>query len=299
MKRVASILFVLVMITGLALAQSNAQGQNAPAKQASGAQASAAPAPAPPVGKTPPAAKTQAEMDEYTKVATLAQQGNAAGAEQAADVFAEMFKSSDLRYLVYYQVMMSYQQQNNADKAIELGHKVLALNPTEPATLAMVASYISERTRSSDLDADERLNEAMQDAQKCLQYVDTELVLPPGTTQAVADVDKALLRSIAYGAIGNSYLIKSDYANAEANLKKSVEIAPPPGDAVNWLRYAVVLDVQNKFKDAMTAVDRAIELAPAGSAQAKMAQDERTRILQRAGTTISKPASSSAPAPTK
>lgn len=299
MKRIQAISMV-VLSAGLVLAQSQStNNQTAPAnqpaagagqQQPAGQQPAAAPVQR---GKTPPAAKSQAEMTAYNQVMAQVQAKNAAGAEQAADALANNFKDSELRYLGYFQTMLLYQAENNADKAIEMGRKVLAINPNEPVTLAMVASFVSERTRDSDLDRDQRLAEVVQNAQKSLQLIDTELVIPPTAPQEQVDANKALLRSMAYAAIGNAYLVKADYPHAEENLKKSVEIAPAPGDSINWLRYAVALDLQNKLKDAMTAIDKAIELAPAGSLQAKMAQDERKRLVQRAGAAVSKPASQS------
>jgi tetratricopeptide (TPR) repeat protein len=296
MKRVL-IASVALLSGGLLLAQSQQSAQK-PAQGAQAAQngpAAQQTAPEPPKGKAPPAAKSKAEVDAYNKVNTLTQQKNAAEAEKAADAFADQFKDSELRYLAYYNLMMMYQSQNNIDKAIEMGHKVLAVHPNEPITLAMVSSYISEQVRDTDMDKDERLKEAIQDAQKALQCVDTDLVVAPGITQEVVDANKAMLRSLAYAAMGNSYLVKADYANAEQNLKESVKLSP--NDAVTWLRLAVTQDMQNKFKDAIASASKAVELAPAGSQQAKMAQNERQRVVQRASSALSKPAAQPAATP--
>lgn len=283
MKRVL-IASVALLSSGLLLAQSQKPAQ----QPAQGTPAVQQPAPEPPKGKAPPAAKSKAEVDAYNKVNTLTQEKNVAEAEKAADAFADQFKDSELRYLAYYNLMTVFQSQNNIEKAIEMGHKVLAAHPNEPITLAMLASYISESVRDTDMDKDERLKEAIQSGQKALESVDTELVVAPGITQEVVDANKAMLRSLAYAAIGNAYLVKTDYANAEQNLKESVKLAPT--DAVTWLRLAVSQDMQNKFKDALASANKAVELAPAGSPQAKMAQNERQRVVQRASSALAKPA---------
>lgn len=293
MKRVL-IASVALLSGGLLLAQSQQPAQK-PAQAAQNGPATQQPAPEPPKGKMPPAAKSKAEVDAYNKVNVLTQQKNAADAEKAADAFADQFKDSELRYLAFYNIMMLHQSQNNIDKAIEMGHKVLAVNANEPITLAMVSSYISEQVRDTDMDKDERLKEAIQDGQKALQCVDTDLMVAPGITQEVVDANKAMLRSLAYAAIGNAYLVKAEYANAEQNLKESVKLSP--GDAVTWLRLAVTQDLQNKFKDAIASANKAVELAPAGSQQAKMAQNERQRVMQRANSSLTKPAAQPAATP--
>jgi tetratricopeptide (TPR) repeat protein len=139
----------------------------------------------------------------------------------------------------------------------------------------------------------------MLDAQKSLQTVETELVIPSGASPQAVESNKALLRAIAFAAIGNVFLVKADYPRAEEYLKKSVELSPATADAITWLRYAVSLDMQNKLRDAMTAINRAVELAPAGSVQAKLAQDERQRLLRRGGGALAKPAAQSSTNPAR
>jgi len=275
------LMLLLVTLAGLAMAQ-NAKNQGQTASQQP-------PAATAPQGKTPPQAKTQDEFKAYQEASQLS---DAAAAEKAADDFAAKFNTSELRYLLYYRALTLYQNANNAEKAIEMGHKVLAINPNEPITLAMVANFIAERTRDTDLDRDERLKEAMDDAQKSLQYLDTELIIPAGMPQERIDANKNLLRSIAYAAIGNSYMAKEDYPQAEVYLKKSLDAGSAQPDPVTWLRYTVVLDHQKKYAEAMTAANTALELSPPGSPQAGMAKQERDRLLKLTGAAASAPATS-------
>jgi tetratricopeptide (TPR) repeat protein len=261
MKCIAFVLSVMIVLAGLVQAQqSPAQGQIPPA---------------PAAGKGPPQAKSQEEFKAYQDAFQIK---DPAAMEAAANSFAEKFKNSEIRYLLYYRAMFGYQAQNNADKAIEMGRKVLALNPTEPVTLALVAAMLSERTRETDLDRDDRLKEALQDAQKSLDNVDTDLLLPQGTPQERADENKKMVRSTAYGAMGNIYLTKNNYPEAEKYLKQAISLMPGNPDAVTVLRYAIALDQQKKYGDAMAAADQALALSPPGSPQADMARQERERL---------------------
>src|SRR5262249_44802133 len=105
--------------------------------------------PAPHAGPQP---KTKEEYDAF-----MAIQGepDPAKAEAAARSFEEKFGQSELKGVAYQQVMAKYQKANNADKTLEAGRKALQYDPDAPIALITVASVIAERTRDTDLDAQE------------------------------------------------------------------------------------------------------------------------------------------------
>lgn len=274
MKRVAVLIVAMLVLAGLAAAQQE-PAQEQPGQQPPSAQDQTQAAPA---AKTPPQAKTQDESDAFQDAARIQ---DAQALEAAANRFAERYPGSDLRHVVYYRAMFAYQAQNNADKAIEMGRKVLALNPEEPVTLAIVAAMLSEKTREHDQDYDEHLQEAMQDAQKALQTIETGMVYAPGTPAEQVERSKRLVRSAAYSAIGNVYLAQKDYLGAQRNLKMAIDLSPEKPDAVTVLRYALSLEMQMKYEGALAAANQAIELSQPGSQVSRMAKQERERLLKR------------------
>src|SRR6266849_5755753 len=129
MKRTAVIIAVLGMVaSGWAQSTDKAAGQSAPAGQAAAA--------AVPQGKRPPQAKTQPEFDAFNAAKNLTDPG---AQEQAADDFPTKFPDSELRSLLYKSVMSSYQQANNADKMLEIAHKILIYDADDPDGLIGVA----------------------------------------------------------------------------------------------------------------------------------------------------------------
>lgn len=263
--------------------QASATQQSAPAGQAQ-AQPGAA---AQPAGKPLPQAKTQEEFQAYQQAATKT---DPAEAEAAADDFAAKFKDSEIRGVLYHRVLQLYQSANNAEKAIEIGRKILAINPNDPIANVMVATFIAERTRETDLDKDQRVAEAQKDAKKALETVDTEFMTAPGTPPERVEAAKAMIKSMAYAALGASEAANSNYAAAENYFKQAVSIPSAQPDAVMWLQYALVLDKAKKYPEALTIANKAFDASPAGSPVQNLVKQERERLLKLTGAPAPAPA---------
>lgn len=285
-----TILIAAFAFTLPALAQGGGAAQNQGAKPgtaqpsptAQGAQGQPT-APAPPPGVKPqPQAKTQDEFNAYNQVRGLT---DGPALEKAADDFAAKFPQSELRILLYKSAMRAYQNANNPDKMMETGRKALALDPNDPEALITVAMVLSERTRSSDIDFDQKTNEAMTMARKALQTVDTDLEIPPNLPPDKISTIKNGMKSWAYAVVGTIELEKNDYAAASSDLAKSNELNPLAPDPVTFLRLAVALDKQNKYPEALAAANRAVELAPEGTPAGNLARQERDRLQKLTGST--------------
>ena len=280
MKRLAMI-GVVLSLASAAFAQDKPAGQSTPATQAT---------PAPAQGKRPPQAKTQPEFEAYkTAVAST----DPTALEKAADDFATKYPDSELRVMLYKAAMQSYQRTGNSEKIIAMGRKALAVDPDDPEALVTVASELAEKTRDTDLDKDQRLDEAMKMAQKALTTVDTDVPIPPNTPQTQVDAYKGQLRSFAYSIIGTLEFKKDQFAQAETDLRKSIEAYPAQPDPVVVLRLAIALDRQEKYADALKEANHAVELTQEGTPAGGLARQERDRLQQLAN----KPAGSPPPPP--
>jgi tetratricopeptide (TPR) repeat protein len=203
--------------------------------------------------------------------------------EKAADDFATKFPDSEVRVLLYKPAMRSYHNLNNADKTEAMGRKILSIDGDDPEALVMVADVIAERTRESDIDKDQRYDEAMKMAQKAMQTVETDTTFNPGTPQEKIDAYKALLRSNAYYVMGTVDFKKNNFAAAQANLQKSIDAYPAEPDPVAVLRLALSLDKQDKYPDALKVANRAVELTQENTQIGTLARRERDRLQQLTG----------------
>jgi tetratricopeptide (TPR) repeat protein len=296
MKQAAMLVVILALATW-----ASAQYQTPPAAQSNPAQAAPAAAPQPQQGKRPPQAKTQAEFDAYKVAAT--ETTDPAVMEKSADDFATKFPDSELRILLYRTAMHTYQTANKADQMLEMGRKVLKLDPDDPEALVGVAQVLAERTHDTDLDKEQRLEEGAKLAKHAVQTTDTDITVPAGTPQDKVDAYKGFLRSTAYYILGTIEYTREKYADAEHYFHQSLEAFPSQPDPLAVLRLALSLDKQEKYPEALKYANQAVQMTegnPGNSTLANLARNERDRLVQlTGGTPAPKPASAQNPPPKK
>ena len=289
-RGVLGVAMIIMMIMSIAV-WAGAQTGGQPAQQTPPAAGQAAPAAgttAPPA-KRPPQTKTQQEFDAW-KAASASP--DAASMEKAADDFATKFPDSEVRVLLYQNAMRLYQNSNNADKTEAMGRKVLSFDGDNPEALVIVAEVVTEKTRDTDIDKDQRYGEAISMAQKATQTVDTDIQVPAGTPQEKIDAYKGLLRSNAYSIIGTIEFKKENYAAAQEDLQKSIDAFPSQPDPVVILRLALALDKQQKYPEALKVAIRAVELTQGQETGVigTAARRERDRLQQLTGGAAPAPA---------
>lgn len=265
MKRAAIVVAVLGISAGT-WAQDKPATQSAPSTQAAPAAQ----------GKRAPAAKTQPEFDAYKAALQLT---DPAAAEKAAEDFSAKFPDSELRVVLYKSAMQKYQA--NADKMLEMAQKSLAIDPDDPEALVTASQVMAEKTRDTDLDRDQKLAEAKKDAERALVTVDSD-VPTAGYPPEKIDQFKRFVRSEAYAILGTLASNAKNYAEAETDLRKSIEAFPEQVDPVAVLRLAIVLDMQNKYPDALKYANQAVDLTKnqPDSAAAKAAHSEQDRLTK-------------------
>lgn len=258
-------------------------GQAKPATPGSGAaqQNSSGQATAAPQGKRPPQAKTQPEYQAFNAALALT---DAAAQEKAADDFAAKFPDSELRVILYKAVMQKYQQTNNADKMLAMAQKALSCDPDDPEALVGASQVLAERTRDTDLDKDQKLAESKKDAERALVTVDTD-VPTAGYPPEKIDQYKRYIKSEAYAILGTLASNAENYAEAEADLRKSIDAFPEQVDSIAVLRLAIALDKQNKTTEALKYANQAVDLTKdhPDSAAGKAARAEQDRLTKLTG----------------
>ncbi len=247
-------------------------------------------------------AKTHEEYVAYQAAITNKQDPEAM-AKAAAD-FAAKFPDSDCRVLLYRASMKGYRTAAEPEKMMEAALKVLELDNDDPEALLSVAEVQEEHTTAMDLDRDQRMEQALANAQHALRTIDTDLIVPVGTPADRVDVYKKYLKASALGIIGTVQYKEEKYPDAEASLRQAIEADPANIDSVLVLRLALALDQQKKYEDALAQANRAIELSKDGTEVARVAKNERDRLTAlvaqgsaAGGSDVAPPANDNSPAP--
>ena len=232
-------------------------------------------------GKAPVQAKTQAEFEAYQAVMAKSQDADAM--EKAADDFAAKFPQSDLRVLLWRAVMHDYTAAGNSEKILETGLKVLTLDKDDPEALIGVAEVQGEHTSPTDLDRNQRMQQATDNAQHALKTIDTDLAVPAGTRADKVDAYKRYLRSTAWAIVGTIQYKREQFPDAETSLRQSIDADPQEPDPVVILRLALALDQQKKYPQALEEANRAVALTKEDGELGKTARNERDRLMIETG----------------
>lgn len=301
MKQVIAVVVLVLSVAGMGSAQAQSAGSPKGAAPQLGTQAQPPAQPAVKGIKPPPQAKTQEEYTAFSSALGTAQGGELAAGEAAAREYQSKFPQSELTSQLYLILLFKGLQANNGDKAIEMGREVLKLDPNNPVAALYVSTVLAETARETDLDAAQRFDEAIKDANIALQNVDTNLLMAASVTQQQVDATKADLKARAYDALGLVELKRKNDAAAEKYLRQSIETRGEPGDPMTHLRLALTLDHANRYPEALTEAGKAVSLAPADAAVGKSAQAEVDRLKKLTGSTgaaATGTAAPSQPAPT-
>jgi tetratricopeptide (TPR) repeat protein len=244
---------------------------------ASGSQTPANPQqPAPAVGNHRVLqAKSQDELKAYQDAIAKT---DAAQAEAAAKDFAAKFPNSDLRGALYIRAMNIYAQAGNSEKVIELGREAIAADPINPVPLMEVASTLSETTRDTDLDREQRLAEAAKDAHAAIDNLDTGLLLPANPDpEKVAGAKRTILTN-SYTALGVVGMSRNDYSAAAGDFQKAIDASKDNPEAVLYLRLSVAQDKLKDYQQALDSANKAVQYAPAGTPAQSLAKQQQERL---------------------
>ena len=295
-------ILVVLLAANMAMAQANTAPAQAPS-QTGQSQGQSTSKPATPANQQaqPPAsgnrvlqAKSQDELKAYQDASTKTEPGEM---EAAADAFAAKYPNSEMKGTLYVRAMGLFAQTNNSEKTVEAGRKAIAADPSNPVALVQVASVLAETTRDTDLDREQRLDEAAKDAQAAIDNISTGLVVPPNAPPDKVAAYKTSILTRAYDTLGMVNLNKKNYSAAEQALLKAADISKANPEAVVYLRLSVAQDQLKEYPKALDSATKAVQYAPAGSTAQALAKQQQARV-QKLAEAASTPSPGTAPAAT-
>ena len=274
---------IIVGLLLAAMASSAQPSTQTSAQSATPAPQSTAPNQAPGNAQAPPAsgshrvlqAKSQEELKAYQDAFAKT---DPAQLEAAADDFAAKYPNSELRASLYQRAMNLFAQANDTEKVIITGRLAIAADPTNPVPLVQVASALAESTHDTDLDREQRLAEAAKDAHAAIDNLDTGLLVPANADPARVEAAKHSILTMAYDTLGMVDMNKSDYASAEQNLQRAVEVSKDNPEAVLYLRLSVAQDKLKQYPQALDSANKAVQYSKDGTPARNLAKQQQERL---------------------
>lgn len=304
----SSLTILTVLLAGsMAMAQANAAPTQTGSQSGQTQGQTGAKSPSPSAAQQTPTtggnrilqAKSQDELKAYQDASAKTDPTEMAA---AADAFAAKFPNSEMKGTLYARAMSLYGQANNSEKVIDEGRKAIAADPTNPVPLVQVASVLAETTRDTDLDREQRLDEAAKDAQAAIDNINTGLIIPPNAPPERVAGAKASILTMAWDTLGVVNLNKKDYVAAEQAFLKAADSSKANPDAVVYLRLSVAQDNLKKYPQALESATKAVQLAPQGSTAQNLAKQQQARVQKLmdagSGSSTATPAAAT-PAPAK
>jgi tetratricopeptide (TPR) repeat protein len=152
---------------------------------------------------------------------------------------------NNAKKFVYQRVMQSYQAQNNFEKTVEYGEKLLAVDPSDLPALLTLSSILPERLPQDDeAKKNQQLDKAMDYSQKAMSQVNA-LVSGPKPAQ-ISDQqwaeEKNKLLAAVHSSIGLVHLNKKEYDKATAEYEKSTSLVR--NNPIDYYRLGIAYSFQ-------------------------------------------------------
>ncbi len=280
MKKFSQRTFFFVILCWLSAALMGQQPTGSNSKQAQ------------PAGKRVPQAKTHPEFNDYNAAYAIA---GGAASERAADDFSAKYPDSELKSFLYSKAMHEYQNENNPEKMLSVGEKVLRLDPDNSIALVLTATVLADSLSEADTDRQAKIARVRKNASHALDTVDSGFVPPANATPEQVTAYKSTLQSMAHSALGIVALKTADDVGAEKELKLSADLNQSQPDPYIWYHLALAQDHQKKYPEALASINRALQVIGANTDLGNLARGEQTRLLTLTGGPSSLPEKLPAP----
>ena len=233
-----------------------------------------------PAGKHVPQAKTHPEFNDYNTAYAIA---GGAASEKAADDFAAKYPSSELTSYLYSKAMHEYQNENNPEKMLSVGEKVLRLDPDNSIALVLTATVLADSLSDTDIDRQAKIAGITKNATHALETVDSSFVPPANATPEQVAAYKSTLQSMAHSALGIVALKTGDDAGAEKELRLSAGLNQSQPDPYIWYHLALAQDHQKKYSEALESVNHSLRVMGTNADLGNLAKGEQGRLLTLTG----------------
>ncbi len=212
---------------------------------------------------------------------------------KAVEDLITKFKDTEFKEWALQMETISYQQKNDFDNMLIAGERTLEANPDNVVVLITLAQSIPQRTKEFDLDKEEKLQKAEKYAKKAQTLVPNLNKFNPQISDEEWTGYKKSAMSQVHEALGMIAFTRKNYPASEQAFKAAVDVSPQP-DSTTLYRLAMVYTAQNKYDEAIAALEKSIDAGGVKMGGKDLAAEQKANVLKAKEAAGAKPA---APAP--
>jgi hypothetical protein len=162
----------------------------------------------------------QMQIDSYARL------GNVDKVVETGNKFSTDFPQADnnTKKFVLQRLMAAYQQQNNFEKTLEYGEKLLQIDPKDLPSLLTLSSILPERLPQDEAKKAAQLDKALEYANRALAETNA-LQKPAQITDQQWTEEKNKLLATVTSSVGLVHLNKKEYDKASEQYEKSTSLA--------------------------------------------------------------------------
>lgn len=179
-----------------------------------------------PAGQQPaPQKKVIQDPAEYNAYVAAVGNQDAAARAAALEAFVVSYPKTVMKEDALEAILKAYLTANQAQKAVDAGQRLLAVNPNNLTALALVSYLDRALAQQGGPNAAQQLTEAGQLAVHGLQVL-PNAPKPEGVTDEQWAKNKNDFKTIFLGSAGHAALQAKDYPAAQQNLRAAVDANP-------------------------------------------------------------------------
>jgi hypothetical protein len=198
---------------------------------------------------------------------------------KASDDFERKFPKSIFLPRVYSIMAVVYIQNNQPDKGIAIGEKAISLEPSDTRTMANLAQTMARLNNPNDPQADQKMKQAEDYAQKAIQLTPT-LKKPEGLSDQDFATANNLTMAMAHSALGTIAVRRGDDAKAIPDLQQASQLDGGK-DATNFYLLGVANANASHYTEAADAFSKCAASSTVAPNLQKACQDGATQAKQK------------------
>lgn len=192
----------------------------------------------------------------------------------AGEDFLKKYPGSRNVSVVYSSLVFAYIQNGNAEKALEIGDKEVAIKPDDVQTMAILSQTIPRAMGANTPEPEKRLAKAETYAKRAIEITPT-LTKPEGMADQNFLVAKNETLTMAHSGLGLVYFRRGKYTDAIPELEQSVKIDPnPTPDPVNLYILGMANQKESHFEEAAAVFTKCAAIAGGLQTPCKNGADE-------------------------